>query len=204
MLDPRLLLGLRAGAGRLGGALGVLLRRLLGGLAGSGLGLRRLLGGKPFARGGLGRPGLLERGLLGQLALAAARQTGVLGRAPTLGQLGDGLLGREPRLVRLLGGDGVLASQLVRALPCLVGPLGGLLGGQPVGRLLGGRLLGDPAHPGRMLGRARVLEQPRLDRLDVKWPGARDVVVRCVGELVGSGGRRGRMGIGRSSHCARV
>ncbi|HRK47840.1 MAG TPA: dihydroxyacetone kinase subunit DhaK, partial [Nocardioides sp.] len=73
---------------------------------------------------------------------------------------------------------------------------------RPGSPALFGRFLGDPAQLHRALGRAGVLQQPRLHRLDVGGLGAAGSLVgfRDLGVLVGWCGWRGRMGIGRSSH----
>ena len=160
-------LGLGAGGVRLDRLLGLLPRDLLGGVPRPRLGLRELLGLLALERRGLGGLCLLERGLLGELALAAAGQRGFLGGTPALGELGGRPLRGGAGLVRLLGRGGVPGGELLGPLLGLGGALRGLLGGQPLGGLQGGRLLGDPAQVGRPLRDAGVLEQPRLHRLDV-------------------------------------
>ena len=202
VLDSGLLLGLGAGGVRLDRVLGLLSGGVLGGVPRAGLGVGLLLDVGALQRGGLGGPGLLERGLLCELALAAAGEGCFLGDPAALAQLGGGVLRDGPGLVRLLGRGSVPGGQLLGSLPGLVGALRGLLRGQPLGGLQGGRLLGDPAQPGRLLGGAGVLKQPRLHRLDIGHLGALGLVgVRSFGKLVVWGDRRGRLGVGRSSHC---
>ena len=195
-------LGLDAGGVRLDRQLGLLPRDLLGGVPRPGLGLRELLGLLTLQRSGLGGLRLLQRGLLGELALAGAGQGGFLGGTTALGELGGRALRDGPGLVGLLRRGGVPGGQLLGPLLGLGGALRGLLRGQPLGGLQGGRLLGDPPQVGRTFRGPGVLEQPRLHRLDVGKLGAHVVVgVWSLGILVGRGGRRGRGVVGRTSHC---
>ena len=201
VLGLGLTLGLGPGGVGLARLLGLLPRDLLGGVPRPGLGLRELLGLLALQRRGLGGLRLLERGLLGEQALAVAGQRGFLGGTAALGELGGRAFGDGAGLMGLLGRGGVLGGQLLGLLLGLGGALRGLLRGQPLGGLEGGGLLGDPAQLGRPLGGTGMLEQPRLHRLDVDRPGVGSRAgVRDLGYVVGWGGRRGRLGVGRSSH----
>ena len=161
------LLGRGSSVGRFECRLRVVAGRFLRSLPGAGLRGGQLLGARPLAH--RRRGGLRLRGgsPLGRLAFAGPLEGGLLRRTTCLDQLCGRLLGGTSCLVGLLRRRGVLGGELLGCFPRLGRALGRLLGRQPLGRLVGRRLLGGPPQLDRSLGRPGVLDQPRLHGLGV-------------------------------------